>query len=127
MDRIDLRIEVPPVSFQDLELPANGESSPQVAARVTAARQMQSERFKTYKNLRNNADAQGKLLEEIATPCPEGHALLSKAAERFGLTARGYHRVLRVARTIADLAQADTIHRDHIAEAISYRMAADGQ
>ena len=123
MDRIDLKIEVPPVSFQDLDLPSNGESSAEVASRVLTARELQEHRFKEYDALRSNADAQGELLEDIAAPDGEGRALLSKAAETFGLTARGYHRVLRVARTIADLDQSDKVHHNHIAEAISYRMA----
>ena len=123
MDRVDLKIEVPPVSFQDLDLPADGETSAAVAERVAAARKLQDKRYEGHENLRTNADAQGTVLEEIASPDEEGRALLSKAAERFGLTARGYHRVLRVARTIADLEGSDDLRRPHVAEAISYRMA----
>lgn len=123
MDRIDLKIEVPPVSFQDLDLPADGETSANVAKRVAAARAIQSKRFEGKGGLRSNADVQGSLLEEIAAPDAEGRSMLLKASEVFGLTARGYHRVLRVARTIADLEASDKVHRNHIAEAISYRMA----
>ena len=73
--------------------------------------------------VRVNAEAEGALLEEIATPDAESRALLAKVAERFGLTARGYHRVLRVARTIADLAGEADLRRPHVAEAVSYRLA----
>lgn len=124
MDRIDLRIEVPPVAYTDLDLPADGETSAQVAARVLQARQLQEDRFREHPAARSNADAQGKLLEEIATPDNDGRELLSKVAEKFGLTARGYHRVLRVARTIADLDQSENVLRPHIAEAVSFRLTA---
>jgi magnesium chelatase family protein len=122
MDRFDLRVEVPPVSFTDLDLPANGESSDAVAARVSAARDRQTARFGDAPTLRQNADAEGAMLEDVATPDSEGRDLLSRVAERFGLSARGYHRVLRVARTIADLDSSDTVRRPHIAEAISFRL-----
>ena len=71
-----------------------------------------------------NADAEGAVLDEIATPDAEGRALITRAAERFGLSARGYHRILRVARTIADLDGSDTLRAPHVAEAISYRLPA---
>ena len=122
MDRFDLRVEVPPVSFRDLDLPADGEPSATVAARVAAARDRQAERFEGVEDVRVNADAEGALLEEVAAPDDEGRAFLARAAERFGLSARGYHRVLRVARTIADLEGADTVGRPHVAEAISFRL-----
>ncbi len=120
MDRFDLRVDVPPVSWQDLDLPADGESSTVVAARVQAARDIQSARFAGL-GIRVNAEAEGELLDEIARPDAESRALLQKVSERFGLTARGYHRVLRVARTIADLEAARDVSRNHIAEAVSYR------
>ncbi|MBV6636756.1 MAG: YifB family Mg chelatase-like AAA ATPase [Mameliella sp.] len=122
MDRFDLRLEVPPVSFTDLDLPATGDSSETVAARVAAARAVQADRFADHDALRTNADAEGQRLEEIATPDDEGRELLTRAADRFGLTARGYHRVLRVARTIADLDESATVRRPHVAEALSYRL-----
>ena len=122
MDRFDLRVEVPPVAFSDLDLPASGDSSAMVAARVAQARELQSARFQGYDGLRVNADAEGALLEEIASPDAEGRALLTRASERFGLTARGYHRLLRVARTIADLDGAQEVRAPHMAEAISYRL-----
>lgn len=123
MDRFDLRVEVPPVAFTDLDLPADGENSTDVAARVASARQVQSERFANHTKARVNADAEGHLLDEIATPDTEGRALLIKVAERFGMSARGYHRVLRVARTIADLEGAREVRKPHVAEAVSYRLA----
>lgn len=122
MDRLDLRIEVPPVSFRDLDLPNDGDTSEQVAQRVAAARALQTARFESHNGIRVNADTHGQALEEIATPDAEGRALLSQVAERFGLTARGYHRVLRVARTIADLEGAGQVRRPHLAEAISFRL-----
>jgi len=123
MDRFDLRVEVPPVAFTDLDLPESGDSSVTIAARVAAARAIQTTRFDGIDGARVNADAEGRLLEEIATPDPEGRALLTRVAERFGLSARGYHRVLRVARTVADLDQSETVRQPHVAEAVSYRLA----
>jgi magnesium chelatase family protein len=123
MDRFDLRVEVPPVAFTDLDLPADGDTSAIIAERVAAARNIQEKRFVGHPNARVNADAEGHLLDEIATPDDEGRALLVKIAERFGLSARGYHRVLRVARTIADLEGVKNVRKPHIAEAVSYRLA----
>ena len=123
MDRFDLRVEVPPVAYTDLDLPASGETSAQVAQRVTAARDVQARRFADHPNMRVNADAEGAKLEEIATPDTESRDLLARVAERFGLTARGYHRVLRVARTIADLDKSTDVRRPHVAEAVSYRLS----
>ncbi len=123
MDRFDLRVEVPPVAFTDLDLPASGDSSAQVADRVQRARAEQQSRYAARPGMRLNADAEGEALEEIATPDAEGRALLTKAAERFGLSARGYHRVLRVARTIADLDGSKELRHPHIAEALSYRLS----
>ena len=122
MDRFDLRVEVPPVAFSDLDLPSTGEPSVVVANRVAAAREIQAARFADHPSLRVNADAEGGLLEKVAAPDTDGKALLMQAAERFGLSARGYHRVLRVARTIADLSGEENVHRSHIAEAISFRL-----
>ncbi|RDC74844.1 ATP-binding protein [Rhodovulum sp. 12E13] len=123
MDRFDLRVEVPPVPFTDLDLPAPPEGSAQIAARVATAREVQAGRFEGHDHARCNADAEGALLDEIATPDTEGRDLLQKAAERFGLSARGYHRVLRVARTIADLDGAEAVGRAHVAEAVGFRLS----
>ena len=123
MDRFDLRVDVPPVAFSDLDLPASGEGSAEVAARVAAARLVQTHRYADLPHVSCNADTEGDTLETFATPDAEGRAVLLKAAERFKLSARGYHRVLRVARTIADLDGAAQVGRPHVAEAISFRMA----
>lgn len=122
MDRFDLRIEMPQVSIEDLSLPATGESSATVAERVTAARAMQTKRFAGHPKARVNADASGRLLEEIAPLDKDCQSLLTLAANRLGLTPRGYHRILRSARTIADLDQSAEIRQPHLAEALSYRL-----
>lgn len=122
MDRFDLRLEVPPVAFTDLETPARGETSAEIATRVAAARQIQTDRFAGVEGVRVNADASGGLLDEIAAPDAAGRELIHKAADRLGLTARGYHRILRSARTIADLEASARVHPHHLAEAISYRL-----
>jgi magnesium chelatase family protein len=122
MDRFDLRVEVPPVAYSDLDLPASGETSATVAARVAAARARQALRFQGHATARVNADLEGSLLEATANPDAEGRALLVRVAERFGLSARGYHRVLRVARTIADLDGSAAVRHPHIAEAVSFRL-----
>lgn len=120
MDRIDIHVDVPAVSAADLSLPPPSEGSEAVAARVMAARDVQRTRYERA-GLRSNAEVEGQLLDEVAAPDNAGKQLLAQAAEAMRLTARGYHRVLRVARTIADLESSESVRRPHVAEALSFR------
>jgi magnesium chelatase family protein len=122
LDRMDLSIDVPAVAAEDLSLPPPAEGSAQVAARVAAARQIQRDRQDTL-GARTNSEVDGEALMKIATPDSAGSALLAEAAARLRLSARGYHRVLRVARTLADLDGGGPVKRLHIAEALSFRQA----
>ncbi len=123
LDRIDLQIEVPAVSAADLCLPAASEGSREVRARVARARETQRARLQKagVNGVRTNAECSGSLLDEIALPDAEGRALLKRAAESLRLSARGFHRVMKVARTLADLDGEDKVGRMHVAEALSYR------
>jgi magnesium chelatase family protein len=123
IDRFDLRIDVPPVCFTDLDLPANGDRSVDVAARVAQARDKQAARFAHIDGIRVNAEAEGEYLKEICGLNRESQSLITRAAEQFSMSARSYHRVMRVSRTIADLDDAQTVSPLHVAEALSYRMA----
>lgn len=120
LDRIDLHVEVDPVRAVDLALPPPKEGSAEVAARVARARAVQTARLEGT-GLRTNAELDGAFLEIHATPDEPGRKLLMQAAEAMRLSARGYTRILRVARTIADLDSAVEVQRVHVAEALSYR------
>lgn len=115
MDRIDLQIDVPPVTPADLALPPSAEGTAEAAARVATARALQTERGCL------NARLGGDRLDRIATPDDDGRNLMARASEALGLTARAYHRILKVARTIADLEGSDAVRRIHVAEALSAR------
>jgi magnesium chelatase family protein len=122
-DRIDLHIDVAAVSAADLSLPPPAEGSAEMRLRVAAARAIQRARLAPH-GLRTNAEAEGEALDAIATPDAAGGKLLTEAAERMRLSARGYHRVLKVARTLADLGGAESVGKQHVAEALSYRRSA---
>jgi magnesium chelatase family protein len=127
LDRIDLNIEVPAVTAADLILPPPAEGSKEVALRVARARAIQAARYAALRlpGITTNAAAPASLMEEVAKPDATGLALLRDAADAMRLSARGYHRVLRVARTLADLDGAEKIGRVHLAEALSYRALTD--
>jgi magnesium chelatase family protein len=127
MDRIDIRIDVPAVAAADLIRPAPAESSADVARRVFAARELQRDRFDAAGGSGpiTNARCSTAMIEKFAEPDPSGLQLLRDAAEKLKFSARGYHRVLKVARTLADLDGKATVGRLHLAEAISYRMASE--
>ena len=123
LDRFDLRITLPRVSALDLALPAPAEGSAEVAARVAAARDIQRRRYGQMglEHVLTNAQAPARVLEEVARPDADGMKLLREAAETLNLSARGYHRIMRVARTLADMEGAEQVGRAHLAEALAYR------
>jgi magnesium chelatase family protein len=128
MDRIDLQVEVPPVTAADLSLPPPPEGTREVAARVATAREVQRERAAAFGEDAPvlNARADGRFLEDSARLDEAARALLTRAAEQGALTARGWTRAIRLARTIADLEGAGSVRRVHIAEALVYRRVAPG-
>jgi magnesium chelatase family protein len=121
LDRIDLHIEVPPVSSPELLDSIEGESSAAVASRVEAARRLQQARFEGRDGLYANGQMSAREVRKFCDADETGLSLLRSAMARFGLSARSFHRVLKIARTIADLAESETIRSSHIAEAIQYR------
>jgi magnesium chelatase family protein len=123
LDRFDLQIEVPAVTAADLVLPPPAEGSPEVAARVARARSLQRARYETlgFPMVFANAAAPASVIERVALLDGPGAALIRDASDRFALTARGFHRVLKLARTIADLDGVERVSRPHLAEALSYR------
>jgi len=124
LDRLDVQIELPAVMPTDLSGTPKGEPTSSVAARVATARLRQTKRFEAAKPaVRTNAELSGEALEEVAAPDPQGRELLDNAANKLRLTARGYHRVMRLARTIADLDGSPTVRKPHVAEAVGYRRA----
>jgi magnesium chelatase family protein len=127
LDRIDIRIDVPAVTAADLITVAPSEPSATVRARVENARQIQARRYEALglPATTLNAHCSASLVERVAAPDAAGAKLLREAAERMAFSARAYHRILKVARTLADLAGADTVGRPHLAEAISYRVATE--
>jgi magnesium chelatase family protein len=121
LDRIDLHVEVTPVSFDEMTANRKAESSTQIRERVIKAREIQTERFKDQKSIYSNAMMPPQMVKEICQVSDAGKILLKTAMERLGLSARAYDRILKVSRTIADLAGSEAIKIEHLAEAIQYR------
>lgn len=128
LDRIDIHIHVPSVSPQDLSLPAAAEGSEDVAKRVTAARQIQAARFQKFGlDILTNSEISAQYIDEVINIDGTAKALLLKASDKLRLSARAYHRVLRLARTIADIETVDVVTTKHIAEALNYRGLSDAK
>ena len=121
MDRIDLHVEVPVVPFKELANMASGEPSSVIRERVIRARKIQEERFKPFKGIYANAQMTERMLHQFAEPDAASLGMLRMAMERLKLSARAYSRILKVARTIADLEGSEKVQSQHIAEAIGYR------
>lgn len=121
LDRIDIQIEIVPVPFEKISEQQPGESSASIRERVIHARQIQTERFANYPRIHCNAQMTSKLLHQYAQPDSQGLQLLKNAMTRLNLSARAYDRILKVARTIADLEGSESIRSQHLAEAIGYR------
>ncbi len=121
LDRIDLHVEVTPVNFNELSSERISEKSDTIRERVIRAREIQVERFGNKPDLHANAQMGSKMVREVCKINDAGQALLKKAMEKLGLSARAYDRILKVARTIADLADSEDIKLEHLAEAIHFR------
>jgi magnesium chelatase family protein len=121
LDRIDIHIEVPAVPYQELSVERSGEPSAAIRERVNRARQIQLERFAHRPGLFANAHMGPRDLKKFCQVTESADALLKTAIGRLKLSARAYHRVLKIARTIADLAESPTIEPAHVSEAVQYR------
>ncbi len=121
MDRIDLHVEVTPVPFKDLAHKPKGEKSEDVRNRVIAANKIQKKRFADNSIIFNNSQMSSKDIDKYCSLQPEGLSLLKTAMEKLSLSARAFDRIKKVARTIADLDNSDSIKTEHLAEAIQYR------
>jgi len=121
MDRVDIQCEIQPVPFSELSAASEGEKSEVIRERVINARRIQAERYKDFKGIHCNAQMNETMIRQFAQPDADGIAMLRVAMERMSLSARAYNRILKVARTIADLSASDNIKLEHLAEAISYR------
>lgn len=121
LDRIDIQIEIVPVSFEKISERADAEPSSKIRERVMAARAIQAKRFESHPGIYCNAQMNSRLLHQYAVPNPQGLEILKKAMTKLNLSARAYDRILKVSRTIADLAGSEEIESCHIAEAIHYR------
>ena len=121
LDRIDLHVEVTPVAYSELSAQQSKETSEHIRERVMAAREVQAERYKATPGVYSNAQISSKMLREVCVISPAGNNLLKKAMEKLNLSARAYDRILKVARTIADLSASEDIKIEHLAEAIQYR------
>ena len=121
LDRIDIQCEISPVPFKDISKAAPGEASATIRQRVIKARDIQAERYRTHKGIHCNAQMTERMIHQYAEPDNTGMDLLRMAMERFSLSARAYSRILKVARTIADLDASDSVQQHHLAEAIGYR------
>ena len=121
MDRIDLHVEVTPVSFNELSSVRKSENSANIRERVIKAREIQEKRFEGKDNLHSNAQMEAKMVQEICVIGEAGKNLLNRAMQRLNLSARAYDRIIKVSRTIADLAASEDIKTEHLAEAIQFR------
>lgn len=121
LDRIDIQCEISPVPFKDISKAAPGEPSANIRERVIRAREIQAARFKDFKGIHCNAQMTERMIHQFAEPSEEGINLLRMAMEKLSLSARAYNRILKVARTIADLAGSEHVEPQHLAEAIGYR------
>ena len=121
MDRIDLQCEILPVAFEEISSKERSEPSSAIRERVIKAREIQAARFKSHKGIYCNAQMTGRMIRKYAEPDSNGMQMLQMAMERLNLSARAYDRILKVARTIADLEGSEQVQSNHIAEAVGYR------